>query len=49
MLIGLFFIGGVLLMFIGIIGEYIGEIFKRTRNFPLVIEQERVGFDEDER
>lgn len=48
MLIGLFFIGGVLLMFIGIIGEYIGEIFKRTRNFPLVIEQERVGFDEDE-
>lgn len=48
MLIGLFFIGGVLLMFIGIIGEYIGEIFKRTRNFPLVIEQERVGFDEDD-
>jgi len=48
MLIGLFFIGGVLLMFIGIIGEYIGEIFKRTRNFPLVIEQERVGFDDKE-
>lgn len=48
MLIGLFFIGGVLLMFIGIIGEYIGEIFKRIRNFPLAIEQERVGFDEDE-
>ena len=45
MLIGLFFIGGVLLMFIGIIGEYIGEIFKRSRNFPLVIEQERVGFN----
>lgn len=48
MLIGLFFIGGVLLMFIGIIGEYIGEIFKRTRNFPLVIEQERVGFDDED-
>lgn len=47
MLIGLFFIGGVLLMFIGIIGEYIGEIFKRSRNFPLVIEQERIGFEED--
>ena len=45
MLIGLFFIGGVLLMFIGIIGEYIGEIFKRSRNFPLVIEQERIGFE----
>ena len=38
----------ILLMFIGIIGEYIGEIFKRTRNFPLVIEQERVGFDDKE-
>ena len=49
LLIGLFFIGGVLLMFIGIIGEYIGEIFKRTRNFPLVIEQERVGFGEKEK
>lgn len=49
MLIGLFFIGGVLLMFIGIIGEYVGEIFKRSRNFPLVIEQERIGFDEGDR
>jgi glycosyltransferase involved in cell wall biosynthesis len=47
MLIGLFFIGGVLLMFIGIIGEYIGEILKRTRHFPLVIESERVGFDKE--
>ncbi len=46
LLIGLFFMGGVLLMFIGIIGEYIGEIFKRTRHFPLVIEQERIGFSD---
>ena len=44
-LIGLFFIGGVLLMFIGIIGEYIGEILRRTKIRPLVIESERINFD----
>ena len=44
MLIGLFFIGGVLLMFLGIIGEYIGEILTRVTKRPLVIEEERINF-----
>lgn len=45
-LIGIFFIGGVLLMFMGIIGEYIGEVLTRVTKRPLVIEQERVNFEE---
>lgn len=48
-LIGVFFIGGVLLMFLGIIGEYIGEILSRVTYRPLVIEQERVNFEESEK
>ena len=37
-LIGMFFIGGIVLIFLGIIGEYIGEILKRVEKRPLVIE-----------
>ena len=48
-LIGLFFIGGVLLMFVGVIGEYVGEILKRIKCRPLVIEEERVGFSDKEK
>ncbi|MBO4864521.1 MAG: glycosyltransferase family 2 protein [Eubacterium sp.] len=46
-LIGMFFIGGVVLIFLGIIGEYIGEILKRVEKRPLVIEKERVNFDKE--
>lgn len=48
-LIGLFFIGGVLLMFVGVIGEYVGEILKRIKTRPLVIEEERIGFSDKEK
>lgn len=45
-LIGIFFIGGILLMYLGIIGEYIGEVLNRVTKRPLVIEKERVNFDQ---
>lgn len=44
-LIGLFFFGSVQILFLGIIGEYIGSIHTQVRNLPLVIELERVNFD----
>lgn len=43
--IGLFFLGGIQLFFLGIIGEYIGAIFVQVRKRPLVVEKERVNFD----
>lgn len=46
MLIGIFFIGSIQLFFLGILGEYIGAIHTKTRNLPLVIEKERVNFDQ---
>lgn len=44
LVIGLFFFSSVQLLFIGIIGEYIGAIHTQVLNRPLVIEKERVNF-----
>lgn len=44
LIIGLFFFSSVQLLFIGIIGEYIGAIYTQVRKRPLVIERERVNF-----
>ena len=44
MMIGMFFLGAVQLIFIGVLGEYIGAILVRIRNRPLVIEEERLNF-----
>ena len=45
-LIGMFFLGAVQLVFLGIIGEYILSINQRSMNRPLVVEEERINFDE---
>lgn len=42
-LIGMFFLGAVQLIFMGIMGEYILSINQRVMNRPLVIEQERIN------
>lgn len=47
MVIGIFFFAAVQLFFIGIIGEYIGAIYTQVKNRPLVIEKERINFDND--
>jgi glycosyltransferase involved in cell wall biosynthesis len=44
MVIGLFFFASVQLLFIGIIGEYIGAIHTQILKRPLVIEKERINF-----
>lgn len=45
LMIGMFFFGAVQLIFIGIVGEYIGAIWTHVKNRPLVIEEERLNFD----
>ncbi|MFH2021096.1 MAG: hypothetical protein ABIJ34_06775 [archaeon] len=45
LVIGLFFFSGVQLVFLGVIGEYIGAIFTQVKKRPLVIERERINFD----
>ena len=45
-LIGMFFLGAVQLFFLGFIGEYVLSINQRVMNRPLVIEEERINFEE---
>jgi len=42
--IGLFLFASVQLIFLGVIGEYIGAIYTHTLKRPLVIEKERINF-----
>jgi glycosyltransferase involved in cell wall biosynthesis len=42
--IGVFFLFGVQLFFIGIIGEYIGSIHTYVQHKPTVVEKERINF-----
>lgn len=43
-LIGMFFFASVQLLFIGVIGEYIGSIHTHVMKRPLVVEKERINF-----
>jgi glycosyltransferase involved in cell wall biosynthesis len=45
LVIGMFFFSAMQLIFIGIIGEYIGAILTQVKNHPLVIEDEKLNFD----
>ena len=47
LVIGQFFLGGVQLFFIGLMGEYILSINTRVLGRPLVVEEERLNFDDD--
>ena len=44
LIVGLIFLGAVQLIFIGIIGEYVGTIHTQVLKRPLVIEKERINF-----
>ncbi len=45
LMIGMFFLGGMQLLFIGIIGEYLSNAIKRLTVRPYVIEKERINFE----
>lgn len=48
LVVGLFFVGGIQLFFLGIVGEYIGAIYTQVRHRPLVIEKERINFTRED-
>lgn len=45
LLISLFFFSSVQILFLGMLGEYLGSVHTKIRNMPLVVELERVNFD----
>lgn len=44
LIVAVFFFAGVQLMFLGLLGEYIGAIHAQVRRRPLVIERETINF-----
>ncbi len=46
MMISVFFLGGLLLSFLGFLGEYVMAINVRVMNRPLVVEEERINFEQ---
>ena len=46
LIIGLFFFNSTLIFFMGVLGEYIGSIHTQIRNMPLVVEAERINFED---
>ena len=42
--IGFFFLSAVQLIFVGVVGEYVGAIYTQVKNRPLVFERERINF-----
>jgi glycosyltransferase involved in cell wall biosynthesis len=45
-IIGLFFISAIQMILLGFVGEYISTTLTHVRNLPLVVEKERINFDE---
>lgn len=46
MTVGLFFLGAVQLICIGIVGEYVGAVLTRVRRRPLAVARKMMNFDE---
>lgn len=45
MLIGVFFISSLQLLFLGVMGEYIGAIYTQVQNRPYAVELDRINFE----
>jgi glycosyltransferase involved in cell wall biosynthesis len=45
--IAILFIGGIQLVFLGVIGEYIGRIYREDKRRPLYLVREKLGFNLD--
>jgi polyisoprenyl-phosphate glycosyltransferase len=45
MLIGIFFISSLQLLFLGVMGEYIGAIYTQVQKRPYAVELDRINFE----
>lgn len=47
LVVGIFFLAGIILLFLGLMGEYILNINSRVINRPLVVEERRINFHKE--
>lgn len=45
-IVGLFFISAIQIFLLGLLGEYVSVLLSHTRKLPLVIEKERINFED---
>jgi hypothetical protein len=45
MLIAMLFVGGIQLVFLGIVGDYVGRMYDELKGRPLYLVHEQWGFD----
>lgn len=48
LIVSVMFLGGIQLLSLGVLGEYVGRIFAEVKRRPLYLVGERIGADEDE-